>query len=58
MGTEAIYGYIRVNTRDQNGDRQHIALRQAAADCGMPVGTFCSKAVKLEQPSGISCGMR
>ena len=29
---------------------QKITLRQAARDCGMPTGTFYSKAIKLETP--------
>lgn len=33
-----------------------ITLRQAADACGMPVGTFYSKASRLEDSSSISCG--
>ena len=29
---------------------QKITLRQAARACGMPTGTFYSKAIKLETP--------
>lgn len=44
----SIYGYIRVSSRDQNEDRQLIALKKAAAACDMPVGTFYGKARKFE----------
>ena len=40
MGERKVYGYIRVSTRDQNEDRQVIALKEAGV---LPQNIFMDK---------------
>ncbi len=42
-----IYGYTQVSGKGRNEGRQLIPLRQVAALCGLPQGTFCARARKL-----------
>ena len=38
----------RETDRDPAGHAEFLALKEAASACGMPVGTFYAKAVRLE----------
>jgi len=42
------YGYVRVSAKDQNPERQLLAMREAAEGAGMSYSTFYRRSLEKE----------